>query len=340
LAVVLVGASALVSSLAFARTPVPFTDAYHDGIHLVLWGKDYTDEELDRYLDQIRDEGARQVTLPLFGCQTDIHSSDVSNCEGERSVYGTPSDSRVRLIHLARLAQAKGLAATFLPIVRTKSWDWRGYFDPTDVDGWFRTYTAWIRGVARDAQSLGMKELVVGTELSLLYKHADAWRKVLDAVREDFHGPLILTVNWGDFDFPFWDAADAIGVSAYFPLSTADDPSQDVLDAAWIKIRDQMLAVSRQWSRPLHVTEVGYESTTHAAATPWDSGPDARPDAELQARCFRAFSRAWVGQPELVRASIWAEGDTPADSFAMSFDFIGKAAGAVVSEFFAARAKQ
>lgn len=284
-------------------------------------------------LSRIQASGARHLAIPYFGCQTDIYSSDVGACEVyARGLQPFRSDP----ITLARRAQAYGFDVSFLPIIATPDWQWRGFFDPIDVPAWFKSYGAWIRRVAREAQALGMRELVVSTEMTRIYRHEDAWRRLLQDLRHDFDGPLILTVNWGDLNHGFWDEADAIGMSGYYPLSLEANPRQEDLDAAWQKLRLEFVELSRRWNRPIHMTEVGYQSASSAASTPWSAPAGALPDEDLQARCFDAFRKAWVGESALVRANIWstaAEGpDSPA--FPMSFEPLGKSAEQVLRKFF------
>jgi hypothetical protein len=101
--------------------------------------------------------------------------------------------------------------------------------------------------------------------------------------------------------------------------------------------RAKLLQLSDRWKRPLHFTEVGYTSSTAAAATPWTYGEKDTPDAALQARCFEAFRKAWTGQKALVRASVWATSDPDSAGYDMSFDPIGKPAEAVLRHLFAER---
>jgi hypothetical protein len=75
--------------------------------------------------------------------------------------------------------------------------------------------------------------MVVGSEFTRLYRYDDRWKQVLRDVRQDFAEPLVIAVNWGDMEHTFWEEADAIGVSSYYPLSTQTDPSQTELDGTY-----------------------------------------------------------------------------------------------------------
>jgi hypothetical protein len=154
-------------------------------------------------------------------------------------------------------------------------------------------------------------------------------------------------VNWGDEEtHAFWDEADAIGISAYFPLASAlphfRDTTQPALDVAWRTHRDRLVAFSRRVQRPLHFTEFGYPSIPSAAEAPWGGNekPEDQPDPALQARCFAAFRKAWQGTPELARGSIWAVGDPTEPSYAKTFDVFDKPAEAEVRAFFTRRGRR
>jgi hypothetical protein len=314
-------------SRSSARSPTPFTDAYHDGFVLTLWDADVPKEVLDTIFARMKNAGARTVTIPVFGCQTDRSSADVGSCEVA---------SRARALDLARAVRDHGLGVGFLPIVAGKRWEWRGEFEPEDRATWFATYTRWITDLARDAQAIGAREFVVATEFTKLYRRTKEWSHVLAGVRDVFSGPLVVAVNWSDLDVGFWEDADAIGVSAYFPLTVHDATSQDDLDAAWRDLREKILRVARAHGRPVHISEIGYPSMTHAAARPWDGTTPAPPDPELQARCFEAFRRAWEGVRELVRVNVWAASDPRAED-PRGFGIFGKPAEAVIHRMFRER---
>ena len=188
-----------------------------------------------------------------------------------------------------------------------------------------------------------MKEFVVGTEFKKLFKDGARWRKLIQEIRRDsFSGPLIVTANWDEMDLDFWDEADAIGFSAYFPLSAAKNPSPEALSLAWAKHRERLVALSKKWKRPLHITEVGYRSVTYAAERPWElpkAGVEDVSDVPLQTACFEAFSQAWGTERNLVRANFWSTGELDLAGFSISYEFLNKPAESVLDRFFDLRAK-
>jgi hypothetical protein len=311
------------------RVPIPFADPYHDGFVLALWDVEVTKEVLAALFARMTAIGARHLTIPVFGCQSDPRSADVGSCEVA---------SRGRALELARAGRDHGLTVGFLPIVASKRWEWRGEFEPSDRAGWFERYTHWIVALARDARELGASELVVGTEFTRLYRRAKEWSQVIAETRRAFDGPVVVSVNWSDLDLEFWGDADAIGISAYYPLTAKGAVAEEDLDASWRAIREKILRVARAHGRPVHITEFGYPAMTHAAARPWDGDTPSPPDPDLQARCFEAFRRAWQGDRTLVRVNVWAMGDPRRDD-PRGFGITGKPAEAVIRRMFLDRAR-
>jgi hypothetical protein len=307
------------------HTPREFKNPYHDGYVLTLWNSSYTDEELDQILQRIKTAGARHVSVAHFGCQTDLKSADVDGCENR------PYDLTLRAVVRA---QQLGFDVSLLPLMATRDWKWRGYFDPTDLNLWFENYTKWITKIAADAEKLKLNELVVGSEFSILQKHTDKWRAVIQEVKKVFSGPIVFTVNWDSLKIGFWDEADAIGVSAYFSLSKSTDPTQKELDKGWEQRKQTLIALSNEHSRPIHITEFGYTNTNTTASTPWYTAPDAKRDDQLQARCFEAFRRNWKSESKLVRANVWSVNEAGESKNEITGSPIGKPAEGVLKEYF------
>jgi hypothetical protein len=314
----------LLASSAFARAPVPFSNPGADGFVFVLWG-DYTDAAVNTMLDRIKITGAKSLTIPLFGCQSSLTSSDVGSCDllaakiKNNLLLNLLAHSRENSEHIAALAIQAGFQTTFLPIVATPKWDWRGYFNPTDVPGWFASYETWLKGVAADAAALGMKELIVGSEFSLLYAYSSQWSALLSDMHQVFSGPLIVTVNWGMLDYGFWDQADAIGISEYYPLTALDNPQASDLEQGAESVKNTIMAVSKKYKRPIYLTEVGFPSTVNAAKIPWTATSTDAVDYALQAECFQAFSDAWMSESALARMSVWATGDDSGPGYDTSY---------------------
>ena len=295
---------------------------------LVLWKTNISDQELTTFVDRMVQSGARHVVIPVWGCQSNSVANDVGGCR----VF----DPQFH-IRQAHAIQARGIQTSFLPIIATPRWEWRGTFRPSNLDHWFWNYKQWIRQLAQQAKNLGQKQLVIATEFSRdLYSHTDRWKDVAREVRKVYQGKILITTNWDHIDFGFWSELDAIGFSAYFPIAAKSDPTQDELNAKWIQIRDTLVGVSKKWNRPLHITELGYPSHRGAPQEPWaiPSGGQTTPDWAIQEKCFRAFWNAWEDRKEIVHTGVWASGDPNESTAPIGFEILGKPAGHLLKRFF------
>jgi hypothetical protein len=178
----------------------------------------------------------------------------------------------------------------------------------TDADWrvWFRNYAGYILAHAREAQDAGADMLCVGRELDLtvLRREAD-WRDLIRRIRDLYHRPLTYSANFDTYrGLPFWDALDFIGVSAYFNLSEAPDPSPAELAQGWDRALLPLAELSRRFDRPVLLTEVGYPAIAGAAKAPWREGPGPA-DAWLQSRLYEAALTAASQRPWIVGAFPW-----------------------------------
>lgn len=225
------------------------------------------------------------------------------------------------------------------------NYSWRGeiaYEDEAERERFFRTYTEWIRAIARfshDADAFS-----VGTELDRTVQHERQWREVIGAVREEYSGPLTYAANWTDYQrVPFWDALDAIGIQAYFPVlegGPKDDatvPAQEEFDAGWERIMAQLQEFSHQHDKIVVFTELGYNNSWKAPYEPWDFSEVGGINADqLQARCMQAALAAIAGEPTVVGAFLWKwfPGDYRPRDFAMSDPAIRK----IIAQYWRPRA--
>jgi hypothetical protein len=171
---------------------------------------------------------------------------------------------------------------------------------------WFESYEGYILPYAREAQAAGADMFSVGRELdsTVLRREAD-WRRLIEKIRSVYDGPLVYSANFDSWDgIAFWDALDFIGVSAYFPLSDADDPTLAELEAGWGRALEPLQAAAARWGRPVLLTEVGFPSIDSAARAPWRE-EETQADVWLQARCYEATLRALADRPWIQGAFFW-----------------------------------
>lgn len=279
-------------------------DDFRRGVALGVFA---AEEELDYddMLREIRGIGASDVSLVFTIAVDDAAASRVYREPGR-----SPEPAAIERI--ARRARARGLRVTVFPIVRLvhrTAAEWRGTLHPSDLARFHASYEEVLAGYASAAARGGAAELVVGSELVSLEGDPAWWRGLIARTRRLFPGRLIYSANWDRYDrVPFWDAVDALGVSAYFELSKRAAPTVEELVAAWRPIRARLVAYAASQRRPLVLTEIGYPSVAAAASFPWNDflvGPDGAEDAEAQRRLYEAFVRGWSDGAGLAGTYFW-----------------------------------
>lgn len=192
-----------------------------------------------------------------------------------------------------RMAHERGIKVLVKPhLAHWGSFAWRGdiHFDDPEVEArFFREYGAWITALAEACREAD--GFVVGTELDGTTSNEAAWRDVIASVRAVYPGHLTFASNWDRYDrVPFWDALDAIGVQAYFPLVSAPGvprgraPTAEQLEGGWDRVLARMAEVSERTGKPVIFTELGYDASITAAHEPWASGSGGEALQELALR--------------------------------------------------------
>lgn len=128
-----------------------------------------------------------------------------------------------------------------------------------------------------------------------------SWRSTIDAVRGIYDGTLAYGANFDQYDqVGFWDALDAVGVTAYFPLSRYGDQGADLdarLDASWRAVAADLQAVA---DKPIYLLELGWTRRRGATVRPWSYGrvdvletdqPPPEPGAAVPLECVH-----WASQ--------------------------------------------
>ncbi len=309
---ILCGACGKISTSPLTREPLSFVSPHQDGFVFTKWNATQntttrSSTYMSKMLGKTKERGAKFLVVPVFGCQSDYFSSGIYVCDA----YPDFNES----FSIASKAIEQGLLVTFLPFLTTfknvepsRREIWRGYFEPTDLNAWFSEYTKWITLIAAQAQSLHMGELIIASELTKLNQNPERWQKVIREIRKVFEGALIFSINWNENieSLNIWNDVDAIGLSAYFPLSTSLSPTQEELDVAWGGIKEKLLNLSQKLKRPLYFTEVGYRNVVTTAIDPGSfSRLDDSLSFENQLKCYQAFKKTWENEKTLIRSIFW-----------------------------------
>ncbi|HEY8598632.1 MAG TPA: hypothetical protein VIL85_09390 [Thermomicrobiales bacterium] len=289
-----------------APTAVPWP-AFQRGVAYVSFrAGEYREAASDATLaEYVRPLGANWLGL-VVTCYQETLTATAIDCDSPR----TPTDAD--LAHAIGVAHRLGMRVMLKPHVDTPDAPvrWRGDIgfgaDEASWRAWFASYSALIARYATLARAHAVEYLVVGTELVGTSHRDRDWRAVVAAARVRYPGPLTYAANHGEeAHVQWWDALDAIGVDAYYPLTESDHPTVEQLRAAWRPIVDRLGALSRRWGRPVILTEIGYQSRRGTNRTPWDSGT-MPVDLRAQADCYQAVFDAFAGQPWWLGVFWWA----------------------------------
>ena len=281
---------ALAITIASARGEPPPALACYKGmtVSCQTWGIEWQSPEMEKALDELKSLGVNSIAIhPYARIQED-----------GRVVAGRRAGANTTHITTPlRWARERGMSAMLIPHVAywgTK-FSWRGeinFVTPEEWDRFFSDYEAWIVQMASLAEEEKAEIFCVGLEFSHAQKYEERWRKIIAAVRAVYRGKVTYGANWNEYaEVKFWDALDYLGVLAYFPLTKNDNPSAEEIAAAWEKRCAELAKYSQQHGKQFLFVEIGYNTSSRAAAEPWGFKTGGDYAAEIQQRCIDAALR-------------------------------------------------
>lgn len=312
--------------------------AFQEGIvYASWWHGDYSSPESDTTLSKaIKPTGANWISIVVTCYQDTVYSTNIT-CKPDTL---TPTDDDLR--HVIKKAHELGLRVMLKPHIDIdeSAHAWRGEISPDNEAGWqdwFKSYTTFITHYAGLAQSAGVDYLVVGTELAKTVHRSDDWRGIIKDVRAIYHGPLTYAAHHmsGEAAIDWWDALDAIGIDAYYPLSLGNNPTVAQIKTAWMPVVARLGQLSEKWKRPIIFTEVGYESINGTNGTPWKA-LNNEVDFKEQADCYQGVFEAFSGQKwwHGVFWWVWTTHDAKTSPLNNGFNGYNKPAGRVIRQHY------
>lgn len=290
------------------------TTQFQQGIAFNGWWHDaYLQPEADLSLDRLTTTGADWVSLLVVQFQDNIDSTTIFANDF------TASDAS--LAHAVADAQTRGLKVTLKP--HLDLWadpdQWRGEIGRNFTDSqwqtWFSNYQTFIYYYAELAESAGVEQFVIGTELYRTTPREAEWRDTIAGVRQRFSGKITYASIFysGEFRIQWWDALDYIGVDTYYPLTDDDDPTVTELVSAWQAHVADLEGLHQMWQKPVIITEIGYRSLDGAGTWPWNHEVDGEVDLQEQADLYTALFTAFE-DADWLHGIYWWEWDS--DPFA------------------------
>ncbi len=299
-------------------------------------GHEWASDAFARDIDALEDLGANWVAIHPYG-----HLAS----DGEVRFRGLDPEHPPEFVaRPIREAHARGASILIMPHLaywgsKFRSRNEIDFASKEDRERFWKSYRAWIVAVAR--VSNGADAFSIGNETDRMLCDEAEWRGLIAEVRAVTSAKLTYASNWSDYQrVPFWDALDAIGVQAYFPLCASDDPSEDDLERAWKPIVAELSSVAHRTGKPIVFTELGYNCSLAAAREPWAYREAKRADREhaeqLQTRCLRVALRVIDREHEWLRGAFlwkWFVGPTWGENFLLN----APAVRAVIADSWAKR---
>lgn len=280
--------------------PRNFIDGFQKGItYEAWWHGEYSSANSDKTLAQvIKPSGANWIAVIVKCTQLTLTSTNIL-CNTNAS---TASDEDIR--HVIEYAHQLGLRVMLKPHIdladpRIGRSDINFGQDQGAWQTWFDNYTRFITHYATLAQQLTADYFVVGTELSGTVDQTEHWRNVIKSVQQIYKGPLTYAALGyrDDYRVSWWDALDAIGINAYYPLTLSTKPTLAQLKLGWMPSVFLLDALSKHWNRPIIFTEIGYLSVEGTNRSPSYWALDGATSLQEQADCYQAVFEVFQDKP-------------------------------------------
>ena len=247
--------------------------------------------ESDESLRRMKQIGVEWVAINVVGWyQTNAYSVDI-----HKNPKQTPTDDA--LIHVIQSAHDLGMKVMLKPMIDLEDGRWRGEIRLSEP--WFQNYSNYINLFAEFAQQQNVEMFCIGTEYKSTTSWTPQWRDIISGVRSRFHGKITYAASWDEFSsISWWNDLDYVGIDAYFPLSSRNDPSIVEMKAIWANIASFLESFYQKVEKPIIFSEIGYLSTDGTNKDPSNYKLQEIPgrliDLQEQTDCYEAaFQTLW-----------------------------------------------
>lgn len=253
-------------------------------------------DKAEESMKRLASNGLDWICITVNGWQETFYSTVVF------SMYGmTQTDEEI--IHAVKMAKSMGLKVCLKPMVNCLDRSWRARIDfPTEEgcgywEKWFRSYNNFMQHYAKLAEKLGCEMLCTGCEMAGMDKQADLCRDMVARVRKVYSGIIMHNINHGDeMRFKWLDAVDVIGISAYYPVTDAENTGIDTMKKRWAEVVKRLEACHEHFGKPIMFAEIGVRNEEGCTAYPWDFHyrPEKKTDEQEQADFYEsAMAATW-----------------------------------------------
>ena len=137
---------------------------------------------------------------------------------------------------------------------------------------WETSYKKFIFDYLNLAAKHHVEMFCIGTEYNIsVVKREKFWRQLIADARKVYQGQITYSANWDNFEkTKIWNDLDYIGISSYFPLSDAKNPTLGLLVKEWKPIVRRLKSIATSHKKQILFTEYGYMSVDGCAGKAWE----------------------------------------------------------------------
>lgn len=152
---------------------------------------------------------------------------------------------------------------------------WVGGMDFTSEQDWKRwedSYRSFIIDYISIAAKHNVEMFCIGTEFNIaVIKREKYWKNLIKEARKIYKGKITYSANWDKYDKTnIWKELDYVGISSYFPLSDANNPTVGLLVKEWRPIIKKLKSFAELQGKKILFTEYGYMSVDGCAGKAWE----------------------------------------------------------------------
>lgn len=255
------------------------------------------------------------------------------------TTQATMSDDE--LIKMIDYIHKKGLSVGLKPTVNCKNGTWRAHINFFDEDvpcepkwsRWFEAYTDFQLHFARLARKTGCEMFLPGCEMVMSERRDKEWRRLIGDIRTEYDGLVSYnTDKYQEDHVTWWDCVDVISSSGYYPI---DD---------WNEQLDRIEKTVKKFNKPFFFAEAGCMSVAGASKVPNDWRVRGALAPGEQADWYREMFRT-AGSRDFVQGFClwdwtWKQRSLQAAAKDCGYDFYGKPAESVISDFYRSTGRQ
>ena len=255
------------------------------------------------------------------------------------TTQATMSDDE--LIKMIDYIHKKGLSVGLKPTVNCKNGTWRAHINFFDEDvpcepkwsRWFEAYTDFQLHFARLARKTGCEMFLPGCEMVMSERRDKEWRRLIGDIRTEYDGLVSYnTDKYQEDHVTWWDCVDVISSSGYYPI---DD---------WNEQLDRIEKTVKKFNKPFFFAEAGCMSVAGASKVPNDWRVRGALAPGEQADWYREMFRT-AGSRDFVQGFClwdwtWKQRSLQAAVKDCGYDFYGKPAESVISDFYRSTVRQ